>query len=302
MNVNRPAMSVRCSIAIAMVLAGSSVVAASAAQAAQGAQCARPCGAALVVPGAARVPFGPGESARYDVDVGIAGGGKGSMSVEGIEQIHGFPTYHLRMEIEGRAFLLFHLEDVYHSWMDVESLYSRRFEQDQDETGFDRHRVLDFFPEEMLWRKLVPTDLTSVVDTGELASPLPLDDLSFVYFARTLPLEVGTRYSFSRYWRDTGNPVVLNVIRKDTVTVPAGTFPTIVVQPIIKTSGLFGEGGKAEIHFSDDEYRRVVYLKADIPLLSALTMKLRSFTPGTPVQSEAPGVPARESGLRSPLP
>jgi hypothetical protein len=248
------------------------------------------------------VPFGPGEFASYELDVGFAGGGKGSLSVLPIDTIHGMPAFHVRMELEGRAMLLYHMEDRFDSWMDAEMLFARRFEQLQDETGFDRHRVLEFFPDEMKWRKLEPKDLTQIVDTGELASPLPLDDISFVFYARTLPLEVGTSYSLNRYWKDEGNPVVINVLRRDTITVPAGTFPTIVVQPIIQTSRMFGEGGEAEIHFSDDEFRRVVYLKADIPVLSSLTMKLKSFTPGTPVVSTPPTEPARGSGLQNPRP
>jgi hypothetical protein len=302
MNVDRTLnglVSTRGAVAVVLSL---SLVALPGAASGQGTVCVAPCPVPIFLPNAAPVPFGPGELASYEVDVGFAGGGKGSLSVLPIDTIHGMPTFHVRMELEGRAMLVYHMEDRFDSWMDAEMLFARRFEQKQDETGFDRHRVLDFFPDEMKWRKLEPKDLTQIIDTGELASPLPLDDISFVFYARTLPLEIGTSYSLNRYWKDEGNPVVINVLRRDTIQVPAGTFPTIVVQPIIQTSRMFGEGGEAEIHFSDDEFRRVVYLKADIPVLSSLTMKLKSFTPGTPVVPIPPTEPARGSGLRSPRP
>jgi hypothetical protein len=60
--------------------------------------------------------------------------------------------------------------------------------------------------------------------------------------------------------------------------VPAGEFNTIVVQPIIRSSGMWSEGGEAEIHFSDDDLRIVVYMKADVPNFpGSLSLHLREF-------------------------
>ena len=92
---------------------------------------------------------------------------------------------------------------------------------------------------------------------GSLDTSEPLDDVAFLYYARTLPLEVGETYTINRYFREDGNPVVLRVLRKETIRMPAGTFNTIVVQPIIQTDGLFGEGGEAEVYFTDDARRPV---------------------------------------------
>ena len=52
----------------------------------------------------------------------------------------------------------------------------------------------------------------------------PLEDVSLVYFVRTLPLEPGQCYVLRRYFQPEGNPVVIHVVRRDTVTVPAGTI------------------------------------------------------------------------------
>jgi hypothetical protein len=107
-----------------------------------------------------------------------------------------------------------------------------------------------------------------------------LDDISFLYFVRTLPLEVGQTYTFPRYFREDGNPVVLKVLRKEKVSVPVGTFETIVVQPIIQTSGLFGDGGKAEVYFTDDDQRILVQMKSKVPVLKSLNLVLESYVPG----------------------
>ena len=73
--------------------------------------------------------------------------------------------------------------------------------------------------------------------------------------------------------------MVLRVLRRDTVEVPAGTFPVIVVQPIIRSSGTFGEGGKAELFFSDDPRRLLVKMESSSPI-GRLSLHLRTITEG----------------------
>jgi hypothetical protein len=136
------------------------------------------------------------------------------------------------------------------------------------------------FPEEMRWVK------QNSDEEGELMSPEPLDDVSFLYYVRTLPLEVGDTYTFNRYWRDTGNPVVVNVLRKDTTEVDGVDVPTIVVQPIIQTRGAFSEDGEAEVHFSDDANRLIVFLRAGMSI-GTLKMYLERYTPGTQLVEDA---------------
>jgi hypothetical protein len=65
------------------------------------------------------------------------------------------------------------------------------------------------------------------------------------------------------------------------VDVPAGRFRTIVVQPIIRTSGLFGDGGRAEIYFTDDDRRIPVLIKTRVPVVGSLTMLLRTYRAGS---------------------
>ncbi|MFB3907389.1 MAG: DUF3108 domain-containing protein [Candidatus Eisenbacteria bacterium] len=225
----------------------------------------------------APVPFGPGEKLGYRVNVGILGGrGRGSMEVAGIEKVHGHLTYRLRFAVEG-GIPFAHVDTKLQSWMDVETLFARRFEQDQKEVRYKRHRILDFFPERDLWMR------SDGQDQGPLATKMPLDDVSFVYFARTLPLQVGQTYTLDRYYRAEGNPVILQVVRRERVKVPMGTFDTIVVRPTIRTGGLFGEGGEAELFFSDDPRRILVQMRSRLPVLGHLELQLDSYEPGRPV-------------------
>lgn len=225
-------------------------------------------------PKVAPVPFGPGERARYDVRLAGVSVGRGAMEVLGVESVHGHPTYHTRFTLAGGVPLA-RVDDKFDSWIDVGGLFSRRFKQDQKEVRFKRKRAFDFFPESRTYRR---TDETR--QTGTLPTDRPLDDVSFLYYARTLPLKVGETYRLNQYFKDDGNPVILKVVRKETITVPAGTFRTIVVQPVIKTKGLFGEGGEAEVYFTDDDRRMLVQLKSKVPVVGNLTLHLQDYRAG----------------------
>jgi hypothetical protein len=110
--------------------------------------------------------------------------------------------------------------------------------------------------------------------------PQPLDDASFLYFVRSMPLTVGETYTLQRYFKPDRNPVTIKVLRRERVKVPAGSFDAIVIQPIIKTSGIFSENGRAEIWLTDDSSRVMVQMKSQLSF-GSLNLYLRSMKPGT---------------------
>jgi len=225
----------------------------------------------------ARVPFGAGEKASFQVKLGGIPVGKGSLDVVGLAMVDGHRTYHARLRVAGGVPLA-RVDDKFDSWIDVNGLFSRRFKQDQKEVRFERNRTYEFFPERREWRRL--DNGTS----GPLHTDQPLDEVSFLYFARTLPLKPGETYTLHRYFKEDGNPVVLKVLRRDTVTVPAGTFHTVVVRPIIRTRGLFGQGGEAEVYLTDDARRIPVLIRSKVPVVGSLTMHLQHYQPGETIR------------------
>jgi len=231
-------------------------------------------------PLAAVVPFGPGERLTYNVKIGIINSGSAHMEVLGIDSIREEPSYHLEMSLKGR--LLFgavQVNDHYQSWLGTRSVSSHRYISDVNQLTYSRYRNFEFRPEEMSWEE------TESGDMGRLATALPLDDISFLYFVRTLPLEIGQTYTLPRYFKKEGNPVVIKVEGKKVVEVPAGTFNTIVVRPIIKTRGLFSEGGEAELYLTDDDNKHLVYLRSKIPIVGSVTLHLESISEGSPIHT-----------------
>ena len=224
--------------------------------------------------GAAAVPFGVGERSTYEVRFGALKVGSGSMEVVGTETIRGRETFHTVFRVRGGTFF-YKVDDRFESWFDQRTLYSLRYIQDQQEGQKDRERHYEIFPEREAYVEQ-PRDGKHFTEKASVKEPL--DDGSFIYFIRTVPLTVGQTYEFHRYFRPDRNPVRLRVLRKERITVPAGTFDAIVVQPSIKAKGIFGESGQAQVWFSDDTSRVMLQLKSKLSI-GSINMHLTSYRP-----------------------
>jgi hypothetical protein len=200
-------------------------------------------------------PFAPGERLEYSVSFGALRVGHGSMELAAGDTIRGTPVYHATFSVHGGV-SSFGVDDRIDSWFDTTASTSLRFTQRIREGRYHADRAFEIFPERLAY-----------VTRGDTAAsvPNPLDDASFLYFLRTLSLEVGARYEFHRYFRLEGNPIVLTVVRRDRVRVPAGTFETVVVQPTLKTKGIFSQRGRAEVWLRTDGGHEVVQMKSRLP-------------------------------------
>jgi hypothetical protein len=194
------------------------------------------------------------------------------MEVVGVETIRGRAAWHTRFQVKGGVFF-YKVDDLLESWIDTGTFHTLRFLQDLEEGGRTRQRSYEIFPERQSYREN---------DSGERPSvSQPLDEGSFLYFIRSVPLEVGRSYDFDRYFRPDRNPVTLRVLRRERVTVPAGTFDALVIQPIIRSPrGIFSEGSRAEVWISDDVQRIMVQMRSRTSI-GSLSLYLKSYRPGS---------------------
>ncbi|MGD8319840.1 MAG: DUF3108 domain-containing protein [Gemmatimonadota bacterium] len=225
-------------------------------------------------------PFRPGERLTYEAHVGLFGDvGEGVLEILA-DSIRGTPVYNLRLGLRASAlFGAITVDDLFQSWLDPRTMRALRFEKRQDEPKTHDDQAFDFDIENMTWRR-VGEGTDGSVETGPLPTDHPLDEISFIYYVRALPLDVGDHYVLNDYFKESGNPLVLDVVRRERVKVPAGTFQTIVVRPTIRTKGLFGQGGEAELYFTDDALHVLVMLKSRLPVLRTLEFRLKSFKMG----------------------
>ena len=237
--------------------------------------------ALTVPPGAAQqrmdVPWRVGERAEYEVRFSSARVGTGSMEVMGIVPIRGRDAWHTQFRLKGGNFF-YKVNDLFESWSDVSNFASLRFHSKQDHTGDDREKRYEIFPEKAIF--IDETGRGEWAGKEQQSVREPLDDGSFLYFIRTVPLEVGQTYTFERYFRPDRNPVTIRVLRKERVKVPAGEFDAIVIQPIIKTKGIFSQEGEAQVWLSDDPSRIMLQMKSKLKI-GSINLYLKSYRPAT---------------------
>lgn len=224
---------------------------------------------APIVSTAMPVPFAVGERLDYDVKFGPMHVGSGSMEVLGNENVRNRPTWHIMFRVKGGTFF-YKVDDRFESWIETTTLSSLRHKQDINEGRRDRERTFEIYP-----------DRPSYIEDDKPEKPSvdqPLDDGSFLYFIRTVPLEVGKTYEFDRYFRPDRNPVKITVLRKEKIKVPAGTFDAIVIRPSIKSKGIFSENGQAEVWLSDDDRHIMLQMKSKLSF-GSLNLYLRSYRP-----------------------
>ena len=219
-------------------------------------------------------PFGVGEKSTFDVKFGGLKVGGGTLQVVGRETLRGRNVWHTAFTVEGGV-PFYRVDDRYESWFEVGTLTSLAFNRQIEEGRRERMQSFEMHPDkgQYIERTRQKTTTKKTVDD-------PLDEGAFLYFVRTIPLVVGQTYDFNRYFVPDRNPVRIRVLRKERITVPAGTFNAIVIQPVIKTRGIFSENGQAEVWLSDDPSRILLQLKSKLSF-GSLNLYLKSYTPPT---------------------
>jgi hypothetical protein len=217
-----------------------------------------------------RVPFAVGEELVYKAKFGGLSVGTARMRVVGVESVRGRPAYHVVFTIDG-GIPGFRVHDRYESWVDTATHASLRYSQQISEGRYKKTRVYEIYPDRAVYQQ--------DGDSAEASVRQPLDDGSFIYAVRHAGVRVGETQRFDRYFKPDRNPVVLTGVARDTISVGAGTFATVIVRPSIRAKGLFAEDGDARIWFTDDEARYPVKIATKFSKFS-LTLTLASVIGG----------------------
>lgn len=216
-----------------------------------------------------KFPFSIGERLTYEVSVGRTGKvGTATMWVEGPIDVRGTSTYLLRFDSRVRIALLTGTSRS-SSWFDPERGASLRYFK-HERNPLTRHdESVEMYPDEKRWKNIDG-------DTGESANDVPLDELSFMFFIRTLPLVPGTSHQFDRHFDRTRNPVTVRMIRRETIPTPMGERRTFLVEMRVRDPRHYKGEGVIRIHLSDDACRVPVRIESRMPIIGVAVMTIDS--------------------------
>jgi hypothetical protein len=216
-------------------------------------------------------PFGPGERLEYAVSFGpFHVPGSGLLKVEGPHRLHGEEVDLLSFDIEAT---IAGQRVVHHarSWLCTDRFASVAYEMnEQSPIGRGARR----------W------DWPGAPAPG--GTSLPLDELSFIYFLRTLSLPEDATLRLDRHYEPSRDPVRIRVLKRQLMTVSGLPVRTVLVELRVRDPQRFpasGGEGALRISFTDDAARIPVRLEVPSPLGPDLVLVLRS-APSTLARKE----------------
>ena len=210
----------------------------------------------------------------FDVGIGIISAGDAALEVGGISEVQ-TSTQNPNLKIKATHFVataksnafvdvFFKVRDKNESWYDEHKQISYRFEQHNQEGKYILDQTVSFD-----WEKKRVQNIENVkgrqpkIEETDLTVPV-VDTLASLYITRTRKLNVGDEFSLDVFSGRT-YPLVVKVLRRETVKVPAGKFDCFVVEPFLKERGIFiQKGKKLQVWLTADERKIPVMMKAEI--------------------------------------
>lgn len=215
------------------------------------------------------LPFAVGERIRYDVTLGNGQKiGTASMWIEGPVEFRGARTLLLRFDSRIRL-LLVSAVSTSSSWYDPAREASLRFIKQERNPLSRRSDSVELYPERKRWQAAGGVE-------GESPTSAPLDELSFIYFVRTLPMTSGATYSFDRHFDAARNPIKVNIIRREVIPTAMGELHVVRVEMRVRDPRHYEGEGIIRIHLSDDECRLPVRMESTMPMVGTAILTINS--------------------------
>jgi hypothetical protein len=213
-------------------------------------------------------PFGVGERFEYAAKFGMLSVGSAAIEVASIDTVRNQTAYHFRFTLDG-SLPFFKINTVLESWTSTGDFHSLRFRRDNKQNSKRYLDSWEILADSGYQRRVEPEPKPAARTPAD-----PLDDAAFLYFVRTTPLEVGKTYKFDRYFRTERNPIVIHVLKRESMELPDGSkVPCLVLNPVIGEGGLFGERAEARLWLTDDVRRIPVQIRSRYSF-GTITLKL----------------------------
>jgi Protein of unknown function (DUF3108) len=214
------------------------------------------------------LPFSAGETCVYRGSNVLGRIGTGTMAVEPADA----GTVLLRFDFRGRVGPA-GIEDRSRSWFDTAARGSRRFTKRERSPVATRDEDVRMDFAARRWSE-------AAGGSGAMNTGAPLDELSFLYYVRTLRLADGDTYSLARHYDATRPPVRVRVVGRETTEVPAGRFRTVHVEMRVHDPVRYRGEGVLHLHFTDDARRLLVRMESNIPRAGRMVLSLESGSGG----------------------
>lgn len=204
--------------------------------------------------------FTVGERLTFEVKYGFVTAGIAVMAIPNQRRLSGRDVYQVTFEVNTVPSFdwFFKVRDRYETYLDIEGIFPWRFEQHIREGNFS-YDYSAFFDQR---RGIAKTA------KGEFEIPRYTNDImSAFYFARTIDyseMKPGDKIKMQNFHKDKVHDLDVVYHGKETISVEAGTFDCLIVEPLVREGGLFKSEGTIMIWLTDDEVKMPVRVKTKV--------------------------------------
>lgn len=218
----------------------------------------------------AKVPWRIGEYFQFSIDWNGINGGSSLMQVQNLQRVGGRRAYRIVSKTESNSFVskFYKVRDRAESYIDAESLYTLRFIKHLREGGYKADLDIRF---DQANRKAIYSD-GKVFDVASGVH----DVLSAFYYVRTKPLPDGATMVLPTHDNKKSYEMEVKVHKRERIEVPAGKFDCVLVEPILKSEGVFKSKGSILVWLTDDERRMPVLVRTKVPV-GSINVALTDF-------------------------
>ncbi len=207
--------------------------------------------------------------------------GEAESEVKEITEIADRKVYHIVVRVRSFPALnfIYKVRDEHHSYIDVEGLYSLRYEKDLNEGPFHAKETITYDHENHKAR------YTHTKSEAEFEMPIPeniQDQLSCGYFFRTLVVQPESSISIPVNADKKNWSVEIKLHNVKQMKIKGiGEFEALETEPLMPFRGIFVKQGKIRGWISLDERRIPLKMKVKIPILGHITAELSHYDPGS---------------------
>ena len=217
------------------------------------------------------LPFGDGERLTFRIRASKLGSvGHAVMTLTGPVDVRGTSTMLASFDASaGIAFLKG--SDATRSWIDLARMTSLRFQKSERRPFSSADDSVEIFPDLRHWDGTHGSSGTSISDR-------PLDELSFIYFLRTVTLVPDSVYSFDRHYDQRRLPTTVRIVKHDTLKTPLGEISTVEYEMRVVDQHNYKTSGLIYFWFSEDRCHLPVRIESAMPVLGNSIMTLETAT------------------------
>lgn len=216
--------------------------------------------------------FKVGEKLRFDVKYGFVTAGIAEFAIPRAVKIAGREVLNVTFTVNSVSTFdpFYKVRDRYETYIDKEGIFPWRFEQHIREGGYSRD-FSAFFDQRKGSAK---------TSEGSYEIPKYVNDIvSAFYFARTQDfskMKEGDKIFLENFYKDKVYPLDVVFHGRERVSVAAGTFDCIILEPLVREGGLFKSEGNLVVWLTDDQCKIPVKVKTKV-IIGSIDAELTGY-------------------------